>query len=75
MPALQGGALFMAQAAALGRYVSVRHGSDVLGAIIDAQIASRAVEEVLAAHRIASLAELERDWRGWLADLGNRSRR
>ena len=64
---LRGIALFEVQSAVLGRYLS-RDGYDVIGALVDGQIAGKTPDDVLKARSARSLDEMNREWRQWLMD-------
>jgi uncharacterized membrane protein YgcG len=75
MPALEGGALFDAEAVVLGRYLVSREGYDFIGALVDAQILGKPVADVLAERRTLDLTQMETDWHRWLADAASKARR
>jgi hypothetical protein len=69
MGALQGGALFVAEAASFARYVEGREGYAFVGAIADAQMRGLALNDVIATARNAP-ADLDRmydEWRRWMS--------
>jgi uncharacterized membrane protein YgcG len=67
--ALEGAALFAAQSAVLGRFLS-REGFGVIGELADAQISRKPLEPVLNARGWRDLATLDREWRHWLDERG-----
>jgi hypothetical protein len=75
--ALQGGALFSAEAVALGGYLASREGAPFVGALLDAQMQGRPVASVLSSAKVlpGDIARLEDQWRHWLAWQGSQSRR
>jgi hypothetical protein len=64
---LRGVALFEAQSAVLGRYLS-REGYDLIGALVDGQIGGKTPDDVLKARNARSVDEMNREWRQWLMD-------
>jgi hypothetical protein len=74
-PALQGGALFAAQAALLGHFLANRHGYDFVGALIDAQLANKPIDDVLTDRHITTLASMDMDWQQWLSEMARRGDR
>jgi hypothetical protein len=66
---LRGSALYEAQATVFGRYLMTREGAPLLGQLVDAQIATKSVDTVLAAQTAGpkSLPQLDSDWRQWLS--------
>jgi hypothetical protein len=76
MPALQGGALFVAQAMVFGHYLQAREGDRFIGALVDAQMQGQPVASVLASARMVpgDVQRLDEEWRHWL-DYQSRNRR
>lgn len=68
---LQGVALFTAQSAVLTKYFA-RSGSDVVGDLIDAQIAGTPIDDVFTKHAMmGGLQQIDNDWRAWLMQRGD----
>ena len=69
---LQGGALFSAQAAVLASYLAHREGGRFVGALLEAQMRGAPVAPVIAGAKAipATLAQLDPEWRRWLAYEG-----
>jgi len=67
MPALQGAALFDAESLVLGRYLS-REGPDLIGALADAQILGRPIDDVLTKRNLGTPDQMDVEWRRWLFD-------
>jgi hypothetical protein len=72
-PALQGGVLFDAQSAVIGRYLVARQGYDLIGALTDAQILGTPVDEALAKRNTLNLTNMESDWVVWLLERAGKS--
>jgi hypothetical protein len=68
MPALQGLALFDAQSVVLARFLVAREGYDFIGALADAQILNKPIDDVLKKQNITDLAQMDLEWRRWLVD-------
>ena len=68
MPALQGGALFNAQSLVFGRCLVAREGYDVIGALVDAQIIGKSVDDALAKRNTLDVARMDFDWRRRVLD-------
>jgi hypothetical protein len=69
---LTGNALFVAQATVLGKYLTVRQGSPLIGQLVDGQIRGKRVTDVLAAQPSGpkDVESLDTDWRDWLRQYG-----
>ena len=69
MPGLQGGALFVAEAASFARYLAGRESYGFVGAIADAQILGKPATDVIATAKNApaDLAQMEDEWHRWLS--------
>jgi len=76
-PALQGGALFVAEAASFARYLAGRESYEFVGAIADAQIRGKAANDVIATARNApaDVDKMDDEWRRWLSYRAKRVRR
>lgn len=72
-PALQGGVLFDAQSAVIGRYLVARQGYDLVGALIDAEILGTPVDDALAKRNTLNLTNMESDWIVWLLERAGKS--
>jgi len=71
---LQGPALFTAESAVLGKYFA-RVSYEVIGEMIDAQIAGKPIDDVFAKRSLGTVLEVDADWKAWLirrADVLNR---
>ncbi len=64
---LQGAALFAAQSSALGKYLS-REGYEFIGALADAQIQGKTLDDVLAKRGLPPMQRMDSDWRMWLSE-------
>jgi hypothetical protein len=71
---LTGNALFVAQATVLGKYLTVRQGSPLIGQLVDGQMRGRRITDVLAAQPSGpkDVEALDIDWRDWLRQYGSR---
>ena len=71
-PPLRGAALYDAEAAVLGRFLSIREGAPLIGQLVDAQIKNQSVASVLAGQAAGpkTVDELDADWRQWLSVKG-----
>jgi hypothetical protein len=67
MPALQAAAVFDVQSLVLGRYLS-REGADLIGALVDAQIVGRPIDDVLTKRNLGTPDQMDVEWRRWLFD-------
>jgi hypothetical protein len=65
-PELRGAALYTAQAAAFGRYLTARGGYPLIGALADGQIRGEPLDAVLTARISMTLAQMETDWFSWI---------
>jgi hypothetical protein len=63
---LSGRLLYSAESAVLGEYLS-REGYDVIGQLVDAQIAARPIDEVFARHGLGGLAQADDSFRQWVS--------
>ncbi len=74
---LRGAALYEVQATVLGHYLMAREGASALGQLVDAQIAAKPVDAVLAAQSAGprTLPQLDSDWRQWLSARADRARK
>ena len=61
--------LYDAEATVLGRYLITREGAPFIGQLVDAGIRAKPAAAVLAAGASGprTLAQLDADWRAWLA--------
>jgi hypothetical protein len=66
-------ALFDAQSTVLGRYLS-RDGYALIASLVDAEIADKPVDDLLAARGLKSVADLESQWRVWIAEQAGPAR-
>jgi hypothetical protein len=66
-PPLEGGALFEAQSVVFGRYLA-HEGYDLIGALVDAQILGKTVDEVLVTRNSINATQMDVEWRRWLFD-------
>jgi hypothetical protein len=71
--ALSGRLLYSAEAAALGEFLS-REGYDVIGQLVDAQIAARPIDDVFARHGLGGLAQADESFRQWVSERAVASR-
>ena len=62
---LMGPMLFGAESALFAKYLS-REGNTLIGEIVDAQIAGKTVSEVLSAHKLPAVNEMDADFRAWV---------
>lgn len=67
---LEGMALYVAESAALGRYLS-RQGDEVIGQLIDAQIQGQPIDGFFPAHSLGDLVMVDADFRAWVAQHGS----
>jgi hypothetical protein len=65
-PPLEGLALYAAESAALGRYLS-REGDDLIGQLVDAQVQGQPLDGVLSARGLGEMPKVESDWRYWVS--------
>lgn len=66
-PPLEPAALFDAESVVFGRYLS-REGYDLIGALADAQILGKSIDDVLAKRNAATVAQMDVEFRRWLLD-------
>lgn len=71
--ALSGRLLYSAESAVLGAFLS-REGYDVIGQLVDAQIAARPIDDVFARHGLGGLAQADESFRQWVSDHAAPSR-
>ncbi|HEU6453519.1 MAG TPA: hypothetical protein VFT57_19030 [Gemmatimonadaceae bacterium] len=71
--ALSGRLLYSAESAVLGEFLS-REGYDVIGQLVDAQIAARPIDDVLARHGLGGLAQADESFRQWVSQHAVASR-
>ncbi|HET7622181.1 MAG TPA: hypothetical protein VFK39_09795 [Gemmatimonadaceae bacterium] len=71
--ALSGRLLYSAESAVLGEFLS-REGYDVIGQLVDAQIAARPIDDVLARHGLGGLAQANESFRQWVSERAAPSR-
>lgn len=71
---LRGALLFDAQATVLGRYLMTREGAPLIGQMVDARIMAKPLDALLASQPAGpkTFAQLDADWRGWLAARAER---
>jgi hypothetical protein len=76
-PALQGGALFVAEAASFAHYLAGREGYEFVGAIADAQIRGKPASDVIATAKNApaDVYKMDDEWRRWLSYRAKQVRR
>ena len=65
--ALSGRLLYSAESAVLGEFLS-REGYDVIGQLVDAQIAARPIDDVFARHGLGGLAQADESFRQWVSE-------
>ena len=65
---LGGNALFVAQATVLGKYLSLRQGTPLIGQLVDGQIRGKRINDVLSVQPSGpkDVEWLDQDWRDWL---------
>ncbi|HEU4586911.1 MAG TPA: hypothetical protein VFR95_14245 [Gemmatimonadaceae bacterium] len=63
---LRGRLLYAAESAVLGEFLS-REGHDVIGQLVDAQIAATPIDEVFARHGLGGLAQADESFRQWVS--------
>lgn len=68
---LEGLMLYVAQSAAVGRYLS-RDGDELIGQLIDTQIQGEPIEPIFKAHSLGSLDVMDSDFRAWVAQHASR---
>ena len=71
--ALSGRLLYSAESAVLGEFLS-RGGYDVIGQLVDAQIAARPIDDVFARHGLGGLAQADESFRQWVSQHAVTSR-
>jgi hypothetical protein len=71
--ALRGRLLYSAESAVLGEFLS-REGYDVIGQLVDAQIAARPIDDVFARHELGGLAQADDSFRQWVSQHAVTSR-
>ncbi len=71
--ALSGRLLYSAESAVLGEFLS-REGYDVIGQLVDAQIAARPIDDVFARHGLDGLAQADESFRQWVSQHAAASR-
>ncbi len=71
--ALSGRLLYSAESAVLGEFLS-REGYDVIGQLVDAQIAARPIDDVFARHELGGLAQADESFRQWVSQHAVASR-
>ncbi|MDB4876368.1 MAG: hypothetical protein JWM41_2814 [Gemmatimonadetes bacterium] len=64
---LQGGALFDMQSVVFGQYLA-HESYDLIGALVDAQLAGKSVDDVFTARNSMSLTQMDVEWHRWLSD-------
>jgi hypothetical protein len=64
-PPLQGAALFAAEAAVLGQYLS-RGGYQFVGELVDAQMRGKSLEEIFTARGLGDFPKVDSDFKYWL---------
>jgi hypothetical protein len=65
--ALSGRLLYSAESAVLGEFLA-REGYDVIGQLVDAQIAARPIDDVFARHGLGGLAQADESFRQWVSE-------
>jgi hypothetical protein len=65
--ALSGRLLYYAESAVLGEFLS-RGGYDVIGELVDAQIAAKPIDDVFARHGLGGLAQVDESFRQWVSE-------
>ncbi|HET7551783.1 MAG TPA: hypothetical protein VFK04_10835, partial [Gemmatimonadaceae bacterium] len=65
--ALSGRLLYSAESAVLGEFLS-REGYDVIGQLVDAQIAASPIDDVFARHGLGGLAQADESFRQWVSE-------
>lgn len=70
---LSGRLLYSAESAVLGEFLS-REGYDVIGQLVDAQIAARPIDDVFARHGLGGLAQADESFRQWVSEHAVASR-
>jgi hypothetical protein len=58
--------LFAVESVVLGKYLS-RDGYDFIASLVDGEIAGKSVDDLVATHNLKSVADLESQWRLWIA--------
>jgi len=58
--------LFAVESVVLGKYLS-RDGYDFIASLVDGEIAGKPVDDLVATHNLKSVADLESQWRLWIA--------
>jgi hypothetical protein len=73
---LTGSALFAAQALVFGRYLVIREGPSFVGALVDAQIQSKSVNEVFAGAQMvpSNIERLDIEFHRWILDRASHGR-
>jgi hypothetical protein len=71
--ALSGRLLYSAESAVLGEFLS-RGGYDVIGELVDAQIAAKPIDDVFARHGLGGLAQADESFRQWVSQHAVASR-
>jgi hypothetical protein len=71
--ALSGRLLYSAESAVLGEFLA-REGYDVIGQLVDAQIAARPIDDVFARHGLGGLAQVDESFRQWVSEHAVASR-
>ena len=65
--ALSGRLLYSAESAVLGDFLS-REGYDVIGQLVDAEIAATPIDDVFARHGLGGLAQADESFRQWVSE-------